>query len=151
MAPLTVAGFVRIPIAARVDVDRARREVRAVAGARGFDRVDTERLTLAVSELATNLLRYARDGVITITPLDDAAGGGIQVESCDHGPGIPDVGRALEDGFSTGRGLGSGLPAVRRLLDDFEITSGRHGTRVTARLCTPGYHYRRTPRTSWSG
>jgi serine/threonine-protein kinase RsbT len=138
VAPLTVADSLRVPIAARLDVDRARREVRAVAGARGFGRVDTERLVLAVSELATNLLRYARDGVIVITPLDDVAGGGIRVESHDLGPGIPDVARALEDGFSTGGGLGSGLPAVRRLLDDFEITSGPHGTRVTARLCTTG-------------
>jgi serine/threonine-protein kinase RsbT len=138
VAPLRVADAIRIPIAAPVDVDRARREVRALARAGGFGRVDVERLALAVSELATNLLRYARDGDIILTTLDDATGGGIQVASRDRGPGIPDIARALEDGFTTGGGLGSGLPAVRRLLDDFEITSGPHGTRVTARLCTTG-------------
>ena len=133
-----MAPAIHVPIAVPVDIDRARREVRASARTCGFDRVDTERLMLAVSELATNLLRYARDGVIVITLLDDAMGGGIQVESHDRGPGIPDIARALEDGFSTGGGLGSGLPAVRRLLDDFEIMSGPDGTRVTARLCTTG-------------
>jgi serine/threonine-protein kinase RsbT len=138
VAPLTVGDAIRVPIAAPIDVDRARREGRALARACGLGRVDAERLVLAVSELATNLLRYARDGDITLTALDDATGGGIRVESRDRGPGIPDISRALEDGFSTSGGLGSGLPAVRRLLDAFEITSGPQGTRVTGWLCTPG-------------
>ena len=133
-----MAASIRVPIAAPIDVDHARREGRELARSRGFGRVDAERLALAVSELATNLLRYARDGDIILTARDDAGRTGIQVESRDRGPGIPDIARALEDGFSTGGGLGSGLPAVRRLLDDFEITSGPHGTRVTARLCTTG-------------
>jgi serine/threonine-protein kinase RsbT len=138
VAPLTVAHVIHVPIASPADLDLARRKVRVLARACGFGRIDTERLVLAVSELATNLLRYARDGAIVLRALDDAPSGGIQVESHDQGPGIPDIARALEDGFSTGGGLGSGLPAVRRLLNDFEITSGPHGTRVTARLCTTG-------------
>lgn len=133
-----MAHVIHVPIAAPADLDLARRKARGLARTCGFGRIDTERLVLAVSELATNLLRYARDGDIVLTARENATCGGIQVESRDRGPGIPDLSRALEDGFSTGGGLGSGLPAVRRLLDDFEITSGPHGTRVTARLCTTG-------------
>jgi serine/threonine-protein kinase RsbT len=80
-----------------------------------------------------NLLRYARGGTLLVAPIDGAAGRGIQIESRDQGPGIPDVCLAMEDGYSTGGGLGSGLPAVRRLMDSFDIATGPDGTAIVAR------------------
>ena len=135
MAPLTVPASVRLAISAATDVEQVRREARALARAHGFSGVKTERLVLAVSELATNLLRYAHDGQITLTVRADADGTGIDVESLDQGPGISSIARAMEDGVSTGGGLGNGLPSVRRLLDNFDISSSPSGTRVLARLC----------------
>jgi serine/threonine-protein kinase RsbT len=125
---------VRLAVSSSSDGARARREARAQAGTLGFSRVETERLALAVSELAANLARYAMIGEIVIVSLDGGFRRGVQIESRDCGPGIADLARALEDGFSTGGGLGSGLPAVRRLMDEFEIESGPEGTRITARL-----------------
>ena len=94
---------------------------------------DAERVALAVSELATNLVRYAQEGTIVLSSVAGSAGTGIQVESWDVGPGIADLEQALEDGFSTGGGLGSGLPAVRRLMDEFTIATGPSGTRIVVR------------------
>ena len=135
MAPLTVPEPIGVSIAAQADVERARHEARALARAHGFGRVDTERFVLAVSELSTNLLRYAQGGEILLAARAGLDGFELEVESRDRGPGIPDLARALEDGFSTGGGSGDGLPAVRRLLDRFDIESGPSGTRVLARLC----------------
>ncbi|MBI3969042.1 MAG: ATP-binding protein [Chloroflexi bacterium] len=128
-----VSTPVRVSVSGEVDVEWVRREARSFAGALGFDPVDTERVALAVLELATNLVRYAPGGEIVLSIVDDERGAGVQIESCDRGPGIPDLGRALKDGFSTGGGLGNGLPGVRRLMDDFEISSSAEGTTVIAR------------------
>lgn len=118
------------------DVERARWEARALARAVGLGAADVEAFTLAVIELATNLVRYADTGELTLSPLaaKSERARGVQVQSLDVGPGIADTKRALQDGYSTGGGLGGGLPAVRRLMDSFEIESemGR-GTRVVAR------------------
>ncbi len=122
-----------VSVSDRIDVDRARREARAAAAAVGFGRVDAERVALAASELATNLLRYAHDGAITIALVGGERGIGVSIESRDAGPGIADVEQALRDGFSTGGGLGSGLPGVRRLVDEFTIATGPEGTTIEAR------------------
>jgi serine/threonine-protein kinase RsbT len=123
----------RLPIATDQDAHTARRAARDFASAAGFDRVGAEEVALAASELATNLVRYARGGEIRLTGIGDAARSGLQLESRDAGPGVDDLDRALRDGYSSGGGLGSGLPAVRRLADGFEISSGPAGTRVVAR------------------
>ena len=102
----------------------------------GFSVVEAESLVLAVSELAANLARYAKGGELLLTPLERPGLVGIEVVSRDQGPGISDVERAMRDGFSTGGGLGSGLPAARRLMDEFEITSQPNGTLVMARKWT---------------
>jgi serine/threonine-protein kinase RsbT len=128
-----VADPTAVDIATRAYVERARREARRLALAIGFDRNDAERVTLAVSELATNLLRYARQGRIEATAITGMRGAGVQIESRDAGPGIPDVERALRNGYSTGNGLGGGLPGVVRLMDEVEIHSDASGTRITAR------------------
>lgn len=102
----------------------------------GFDPTAAEEIALAVSELATNVLRHAHDGVVTIAPVARPRVG-LRVESRDAGPGIADLHLALEDGFSTTGSLGGGLGAARRLMDDFEIASGPSGTRIVAHKWLP--------------
>jgi serine/threonine-protein kinase RsbT len=126
--------MLRIPVGSDPDVERARREAGNLARTLGFARRDVDVVALATSELARNLVRYARGGEITL----DVVGSGsateaIEIESIDDGPGIADVAQALEDGFSTGGGLGGGLGGVRRLMDDFSITTGPSGTRIVTR------------------
>src|SRR5215218_7951531 len=115
-------------IASQIDVERIRRETRGLAVSVGFGRDDAEAIVLSVSELATNLVRYAPGGEVLVAPCAQDACTGIAICSRDGGPGIADVELALRDGFSTGGGLGSGLPAVRRLMDDFTLTTGPEGT-----------------------
>lgn len=123
----------RLAIASQADVERARREARSLASIVGLDAIATESIALTVTELATNLVRYAWGGELIVSVVGTLERQGIQVESCDHGPGIPNTDHALTDGFSTGGGLGSGLPGARRLMDEFELTSDPRGTRVVAR------------------
>ena len=99
----------------------------------GFRLIDQTRLATVTSELARNVVKYARRGRMIAQPLDGVQGrAGLRLIFEDSGPGIPDVNAAMRDGFSTGRGLGKGLPGSKRLVDDFKIESevGR-GTRVT--------------------
>ena len=100
----------------------------------GFRMIDQTRLATVASELARNVIKYARRGRMIAQPLAAGARGraGLRLIFEDEGPGIADVDAAMRDGFSTGRGLGKGLPGSKRLVDEFEIISavGR-GTRVT--------------------
>jgi serine/threonine-protein kinase RsbT len=114
------------------DVEEARRLTRDLALVSGFSAPDAEAVTLAVSELASNLASYARDGCIAVRFAEGDGRTGVVIESSDAGPGIMDIERALIDGFSTGGGLGGGLPGTRRLMDEFEIASGPTGTRIRA-------------------
>ena len=115
------------------DIAVARGEVRSLAAWVGFRLIDQTRLATVTSELARNVIKYARRGRMIAQPLDAAQGrAGLRLIFEDSGPGIPDINAAMRDGFSTGRGLGKGLPGSKRLVDVFEIESevGR-GTRVT--------------------
>ncbi|HEV3471448.1 MAG TPA: anti-sigma regulatory factor [Pyrinomonadaceae bacterium] len=115
------------------DIAVARGEVRRMAAALGFRIIDQTRLATVCSELARNVVKYAKRGRMIAGPLAGPAGRqGLRLIFEDEGPGIPDIEAAMRDGFSTGRGLGKGLPGSRRLVDDFRIESevGR-GTRVT--------------------
>ena len=67
-----------------------------------------------------------------VEAIGDPGARGIRITSRDHGPGISDVEAAMRDGFTTGGGLGSGLPAARRLMDEFELVTGADGTTITA-------------------
>ena len=118
------------------DVEFVRREARVLALGAGLDRGRAEMVALSVSELATNLQRYATDGRIVLTHVSITGQSGVEVQSRDQGPGIADLTLAMQDDYSTGGGLGSGLPAVRRLMDEFDIDSGPEGTTVTARKWT---------------
>jgi serine/threonine-protein kinase RsbT len=115
------------------DIAVARGEARAFAAALGFSVIDQTRLATVTSELARNVVKYAGRGRMIAQPTSDARGrAGLRLIFEDSGPGIPDIAAAMRDGFSTGRGLGKGLPGSKRLVDEFEIESevGR-GTRVT--------------------
>ena len=115
------------------DIAVARGEVRSIAAWLGFRLIDQTRLATVCSELARNVVKYAKRGRMIAQPLDAAHGrAGLRLIFEDTGPGIPDIAAAMRDGFSTGRGLGKGLPGSKRLVDEFRIESevGR-GTRVT--------------------
>ena len=122
----------RLDIATIADVEQARRDARQFAEAHGFSREDIEVVALAVSELAANLVHYACAGELLLESIPGPVEQGVRVSSVDRGPGIVNIARALEDGYSTGGGLGSGLPGVRRLMDSFEIASSPVGTRIVA-------------------
>ncbi len=122
-----------VAIADRADVERARRNVRNLTTAHRFPRDDAECVVSAVSELAMNLLRYAHHGEIASGVIHGPRGLGIQIESHDLGPGIPDIPQAFQDTYSTSGGMGDGLPGVVRLMDDVEVTSTPTGTHITAR------------------
>ena len=115
------------------DIAVARGEARAAAAAVGFRLVDQTRIATVASELARNVVKYARRGRMIALAADAADGRrGLRLIFEDSGPGIPDVEAAMRDGFSTGRGLGKGLPGSKRLVDEFEIESSPgKGTRVT--------------------
>ena len=104
-----------------------------MAAALGFRIIDQTRLATVCSELARNVVKYAKRGRMIAQPLDAAQGRpGLRLIFEDTGPGIPDINAAMRDGFSTGRGLGKGLPGSKRLVDVFEIESTVGvGTRVT--------------------
>jgi len=124
---------VQVPINSDLDLVRAREKGRVLAGQLGFVQSDLTLVATAISELARNIVRYARRGEIVLRQAEDGGIPGIVIIARDEGPGIPDVNRAMEQGYSTSGGLGLGLPGVRRIMDKFEIVSevGK-GTVVTA-------------------
>jgi serine/threonine-protein kinase RsbT len=105
------------------DIVIARQKGRAMASELGFSSSDATFISTAISELARNIVSYARKGQITLRAVQGSSRVGILVIASDNGPGIPDIQQALRDGFSTSGSLGLGLPGVRRLMDEFEITS----------------------------
>lgn len=116
------------------DIVLARQKGRALAVELRFSPTDATLIATAISELARNILAYARKGEITLRPILASGRQGILIVASDDGPGIRDINQALRDGFSTSGSLGLGLPGVRRLMDEFEINSrpGR-GTKVAVK------------------
>ena len=110
-------------ISSDFDLVRAREQGRVLAGELGFTQSDLTLVATAISELARNIVRYARRGEIILRQAQDGGVPGIVIIARDEGPGIPDVNRAMEQGYSTSGGLGLGLPGVRRIMDKFEIVS----------------------------
>ncbi len=115
------------------DIAVARNEVRSLAAALGFRMLDQTRLATVASELARNIVKYAGRGRLIAQPTQDPNGRqALRLIFEDQGPGIPNIEEAMRDGFSTGRGLGKGLPGSKRLVDEFKIESEiGQGTRVT--------------------
>jgi serine/threonine-protein kinase RsbT len=128
------AGEVRVAINSDQDIVLARQKGRMMSMELGFSSVDATLIATAISELARNIVSYARKGEIILEEVRGSSREGILIIAADHGPGIPDIRQALRDGFSTSGSLGLGLPGVRRLMDEFEISSqsGR-GTIVKVR------------------
>lgn len=114
-----------IQIAIRVDTDivAARQGGRTLAAKLGFNNTDATLIATAISELARNIIRYAKEGEIILSTLQRSGAPGILVVARDKGPGISNLEQAMKMGFSTSGSLGMGLPGVNRLMDEFEIDS----------------------------
>ena len=122
----------RIAIESDSDVVTARQRARELAAGLELTSTDQTLLATAISEVARNITTYAKRGEVAVAIVEDDGGRrGIRVVASDEGPGIEDIERALQDGYTTGGGLGLGLPGARRLVDEFEIESApRQGTTV---------------------
>jgi serine/threonine-protein kinase RsbT len=122
----------RVRVTEEHHIALARQVVRQMAEEIGFSSRDTCMIVTSVSELASNLYFHATGGgSLLFRRIDGDGAPGIEVVSDDDGPGIADVDLAMRDGYSTSGGLGSGLPGVSRLMDEFRITSRLgSGTRV---------------------
>jgi serine/threonine-protein kinase RsbT len=121
----------RVAIRTDADVVTARQEARSMGAGLGFSSTDLTLLATAISEIARNITTYAGEGEVALRVLNDGGREGIEVVASDNGPGIADLEQAMQDGFTTGNGLGLGLPGTRRLVDEFEIeTEPGAGTKV---------------------
>jgi serine/threonine-protein kinase RsbT len=123
---------VRIAIASDGDIVRARQVGRELAAGAGCTSTDQTMVATAISEITRNLLTHAGGGQVEMRLVDRRGRTSLEIIARDDGPGIADLERALEDGFTTGEGLGLGLPGARRLMDEFLVESEPgHGTVVT--------------------
>ncbi len=121
-----------IPIESDADVVTARQRARAMASELELTSTDQTLLATAISEVARNITTYASRGEVVLSVICNDERRGIQVVARDDGPGIENVELALQDGYTSGGGLGLGLPGARRLVDEFAIeTALGHGTKVT--------------------
>jgi serine/threonine-protein kinase RsbT len=126
----------QLPISGEQDIVLARQRARDLARQLGFGMVDQSRIATAVSELTRNVVRYATGnrGEIHLRQVPSPRGVGIEIVVADQGPGIANLDEALREGFTSGHGMGMGLPGTKRLMDEMEIDSvpGR-GTVITIR------------------
>ena len=121
-------------ITSESDIVMARKVVRDASTTLGFGITDVTRIVTAASELTRNIYHYAESGVMRWCSLNQDSRVGLELTFEDSGPGIPDVEMAMEPGFSTGKGMGLGLPGSKRLMDEMTIEStvGK-GTTVVVR------------------
>ena len=121
-----------LPVRTDNDVVLARQAVRRWAQELGFSLVDQTKVVTAASELARNTLIHGGGGTLRLEALNEGIRRGLRLSFEDQGPGIPDIEMALREGYTTGSGLGLGLPGSKRLVNEFEIISRvGEGTRVT--------------------
>ena len=121
----------RVPIRTPQDVVLVRQRTRTLAAGQGLSLVDQTKVVTAASELARNTLEHGKGGEVLLETVENGVRRGIRLTFEDQGPGIPDVAAALRDGFTTGTGMGLGLPGARRLMNEFSIESTPgQGTRV---------------------
>lgn len=131
---VTVQAHQRIAVSEPSQVGEARRAGAALAQACSFDEVSAGRLALVITELGNNLVRFARGGFILIGRTHPPSASSIDVLAVDHGPGMPDIDRCMQDGYSTGGTPGTGMGAVRRLSSAFSVYSDDEGSIVLARV-----------------
>jgi serine/threonine-protein kinase RsbT len=123
-----------LPISRDGDIVAARQKGRDLAVQIGISGSDLTLFATAISEIARNIVVYAKQGEIGLSIVERGGKRGVLVIARDQGPGIADIERAMRDGFSTGNSLGLGLPGAKRLVDEFEIASTvGEGTTVTMR------------------
>jgi len=118
-----VVGEIVVNIKNPDDIVAARKAGHQLALELGFSLTDVTMIATAISEIARNITSYAGHGAVRVTVADREGRKALVVRAEDDGPGIADIERALEDGYSTGRGLGLGLPGARRLMDRLVIDS----------------------------
>ncbi len=122
----------RRPIQSSEDVVSVRQAVRQRAVELGFNLIDQTKIVTAASELGRNTLTHGGGGTARLEALTDGGRKGLRLTFEDRGPGIPDIEKALTDGYTTGKGMGMGLSGSKRLVNEFEIVSRvGEGTRVT--------------------
>jgi serine/threonine-protein kinase RsbT len=135
---MALEGPLRVPIAADVDIVTARQEGRDLAERMGCSSIESTMIATAISEIARNIMSHAGRGEIAIGAVAVDGRNAIEVVASDQGPGIADIERAMQDGYSTGAGLGLGLPGAGRLMDQFEVRSEPGvGTTVVMRKWCP--------------
>jgi serine/threonine-protein kinase RsbT len=131
---VTVASDeVRVRIASDDDIVTARQEGRRLSAGLGFSSTDLTLIATAISEVARNIRVFAGEGQVQIRLVHERGREGIVVVARDKGPGIADIERAMQDGYSTRGSFGLGLPGARRLMDEFDIRS-RPGKGVTVTM-----------------
>ena len=123
-----------VPIKSAADIVVARQKGRALAVQMGFSGSDPTVIAAAISEVARNIVNHAVQGEVILSGIHESSRLGIQVVARDEGPGIADIEQAMQYGYSSGKGMGVGLPGAKWLMDEFDIKSqvGK-GTRVTMR------------------
>jgi serine/threonine-protein kinase RsbT len=122
----------RVEISSSIDIITARQQGRTMAMELGFSGSDVTLVAAAISEVTRNIVDYAQRGEILLEPIQRNGQPGILIIARDQGPGIVDVAKAMQYGYSTRKGLGVGLPGAKWLMDEFDIVSkvGK-GTTVT--------------------
>ncbi|MFZ0415021.1 MAG: anti-sigma regulatory factor [Candidatus Acidiferrales bacterium] len=129
-----VLAEARVAIDGDFDIVSVRQKGREMAATLEFSPSELTLIATAISELARNIVLYAKNGEIVLQLVERGGRRGVVVHAHDSGPGIPDVRRVLQGGYSTSRSLGLGLSGVKRLMDEFEIESKVGlGTKVTVR------------------
>ena len=123
MEPARVRSEALLPVSNEAEALEARDRSRALAASVGMSLTEAASVAAAVSELVRNLIAYATHGEVILRAIETRRAHGIEVMVIDEGPGIADVGQALQERFSTSGGLGLGLPGVRRLMDELWIAS----------------------------
>jgi serine/threonine-protein kinase RsbT len=124
----------KIPIKTESDLLFARQTAKEMMKEMGFGSADQTRMATAISELARNVLKYAGEGSCFIYEEQDEREMALKVVVEDNGPGISDIEQAMEDGFTTGNGLGAGLPGAKRLVNNFNIASEPGYTKITLEI-----------------
>lgn len=123
---------VQVDINSAADIVAARQQGRSMALKLGFDGSDLTLIATAISEVARNIITHAEHGKVKLASINNGGRHGILIVAHDEGPGIRDVSKAMQYGYSTNNGLGVGLPGAKWLMDEFDIESrlGK-GTTVT--------------------
>lgn len=114
---------IHVAIRSDIDIVAARHQGRTLATQLGFSVTDVTLIATAISELARNIVSYAKQGEIILRRIENIHTKGMLIIARDHGPGIGNINHAMRDGYSTSGGLGLGLPGVKRLMDEFGIES----------------------------